>query len=628
MSNREISPFLDKNSLAQANSRPEQNTSHNITHTITHTIPRKTQKPGQYLSALAALLLISLLAGACNRSPATPTPTAAPTNTPPAASLPPIEIEYAGGVFDLDGTPIVGAKISLEYDGVPVVVYTDSNGTFSFKVNLTAATPGGRLRVEAPGYRPYDRFIELDPASTQLEEIRLTPRAPTPTPLPKMTGGRVKVAVTAIGYRDQNVVTPLSNQEAAENFGATIHSAMQDEANRNFTGVNYDYIKVGWYPSEVIEGDNQNAQEQDALRLAQEIGANVVVYGSVAAENDKWSLQLYFYYVDPEIHTQPDSVSTSHILGEAIPLDNNPITAPERAILEIPDELYIRARALTWIAAGLHVDSVRDWKKALDFFLKGQHSIAENQVDDPELQAVFYYFVGREELWLRRYEDATSNIELAIAANPDYANAYHALGVIYFDRAQIYFSQNSNTLGDESCAVNADRAAAAADEDVAWEYTVEAQRALTQTLELAEQVNHSKWSHVASVAHLTLGLVQQLQAQVFFYDGQLSDVEPLLNMAKTHFETARVGFSAAPPRNTYIGWSHLALGLYYSIRADLAAAGVSTDGQTRADLLHNAIDQYNSCIRFKTDTDTYFNKQVIDCGCTPYKAEAEEKLTQ
>jgi hypothetical protein len=96
---------------------------------------------------------------------------------PPAPSL---ERMFAGRVTnEQSGKLLESAKVSLEAKGLSPVTYTDSEGRFSFRLN--SDTNEIRIRVDAQGYRPFERKISVS-AKTEPEDIRLTPAEPAPTP--------------------------------------------------------------------------------------------------------------------------------------------------------------------------------------------------------------------------------------------------------------------------------------------------------------------------------------------------------------------------------------------------------------------------------------------------------------
>jgi hypothetical protein len=81
-------------------------------------------------------------------------------------------VAVRGRVSDVQGRAIRGAKVSLEGKGLPPVIYTDSEGVFSF--DLPADVKEIKIRVEATGYGAYDRRIDVS-AKGDLQDIRLPP---------------------------------------------------------------------------------------------------------------------------------------------------------------------------------------------------------------------------------------------------------------------------------------------------------------------------------------------------------------------------------------------------------------------------------------------------------------------
>jgi hypothetical protein len=119
----------------------------------------------------AVIGVVAILVTGC--VPGTPTPVTQP---------PPLETEYIGRVIDAASqAPIAGAKVSLDFQGVPPIVYTDSEGIFRFKLSLNTDS-SGTVRVEAPNYRTYTRIITISPGSRLTEDIRLPPIEATSSP--------------------------------------------------------------------------------------------------------------------------------------------------------------------------------------------------------------------------------------------------------------------------------------------------------------------------------------------------------------------------------------------------------------------------------------------------------------
>lgn len=86
--------------------------------------------------------------------------------------------DFVGRVVDAKTEQkLRGAKISLEADGAPPVIYTDSEGVFSFPLKNPDVLV--RIRVETDGYEKFDRRIKPS-SKSDIEEVRLAPALISP----------------------------------------------------------------------------------------------------------------------------------------------------------------------------------------------------------------------------------------------------------------------------------------------------------------------------------------------------------------------------------------------------------------------------------------------------------------
>ena len=89
--------------------------------------------------------------------------------------------EYIGRVLDANTLfPIPNAKITLDLEGVPPVVYTDSEGVYRFDAVIKTDI-SGQVRVDAIDYQVYTRNISISPDDPKIDDIRLTPLPKTAT---------------------------------------------------------------------------------------------------------------------------------------------------------------------------------------------------------------------------------------------------------------------------------------------------------------------------------------------------------------------------------------------------------------------------------------------------------------
>lgn len=93
-------------------------------------------------------------------------------------------VQYAGRVTDLTNQrSISSAKVSVETQGIPQILYTDSEGVFNLQ--LRSSVEPIRVRVEAGGYEPFERKVSV--IGNVTEDVRLTPVSIPPQPSPTVT---------------------------------------------------------------------------------------------------------------------------------------------------------------------------------------------------------------------------------------------------------------------------------------------------------------------------------------------------------------------------------------------------------------------------------------------------------
>ena len=84
------------------------------------------------------------------------------------------ETEYIGRVIDsVSEQPVSGAKVTLDLEGVPPIVYTDNQGIYLFRLAIDKVI-SGRVRVDATGYQVYTQTISISPEIKTIADIRLT----------------------------------------------------------------------------------------------------------------------------------------------------------------------------------------------------------------------------------------------------------------------------------------------------------------------------------------------------------------------------------------------------------------------------------------------------------------------
>lgn len=85
------------------------------------------------------------------------------------------EIHYIGRVLDKEKqAPLSGAKITINVPGSSVVVYSDLEGIYKFKVPFDdSSVVEGEITIEATGYKSYYSFIRFLPSERDIGDIKL-----------------------------------------------------------------------------------------------------------------------------------------------------------------------------------------------------------------------------------------------------------------------------------------------------------------------------------------------------------------------------------------------------------------------------------------------------------------------
>lgn len=122
------------------------------------------------------------------------------------------EAEYIGRVIDNSNQrPIAGAEVALNLEGVPPIVYTDSEGVYRFQV-IIESNISGQIRIDAQGYQIYTRNITIYPDIKTIEDVRLTPlgatSAQTETLVPTPTANPTLIALFAEVSTPSPMFTP------------------------------------------------------------------------------------------------------------------------------------------------------------------------------------------------------------------------------------------------------------------------------------------------------------------------------------------------------------------------------------------------------------------------------------
>lgn len=408
----------------------------------------------------------------------------------------------------------------------------------------------------------------------------------TPTQMPLHT---FNVAVAEFGQTD------TAGNVRASADGANLSRWMFEELRTEIAQLPGDHEIMLWHDSlgllqkrtriGRIAGKTADARALAAARLAKEINAHIVVYGSLNAGQNPAAFVPEFY--SSEVKREADEVIGRQELGAPIsvltPIDFN----DQVTVAHFDAKLKPKAQAIVWLAQGLAYDLAGQHDRALAVLQEADRRLTDWGQDQG--REILHYFIGREIIFLT-FEDAQAikvygSVEAALDAaehaftaarqiNPQYARAHLGLGNVYYQRAQ------RGLLGPAE--VRDPVAAADWLDQAVTEYDTARQAAQT-----------SADPQVELRARLSLGNAYRLQGFA-----ELDRPTPDYDAARTHFDAAIVeilAWLAAPPTDQprTLAQSYQMLAATYQQKAHtFYAQGDRRDSQP---WYEKARDAYASC---------------------------------
>ncbi len=253
----------------------------------------------------------------------------------------------------------------------------------------------------------------------------------------KMSGDfRVAVA-------EFTIVGSPENPDLGKELAAGVYQRLE----QNYAEVNPDFSITIWGPDKIrgIQGDTTDARLQDATRLTNEIGADILVYGIVDVTQPVWQAMPEFF-ISSESFYQAAEVNGPERLGAVFNVAGSGETAHR---LEFSSQITPRIEILAPLTIGLAYMSARNYDKAIQQF----HSIESMpEWTAYENKEILYLLIGNAALNsynLNHVEQtnltlAEENYLRSLQIDPGYSRALIGLAGTYYLRAQLTFSTSGN----------------------------------------------------------------------------------------------------------------------------------------------------------------------------------------
>ncbi len=218
-------------------------------------------------------------------------------------------------------------------------------------------------------------------------------------------------------------------------FGSTLKRRLEENLAelRQDTDVSIDV----WGPAEVGSVSGRTSAELDgsAQMLAQEVGADLLVYGMIEANQPTWHITPTFYISPDYFFRDAYEVIGQDRLGSPFPAPGQPKAVRVKLM---NDEASPRGRMLASLALGMTYYVTHDFETALSIFeealLDAQHW------GDPAAQKLLYLLLGNSALSIfnsqpdqfELLDEAEHHYNNAKSLDQDYARAYIGLGSVAY----------------------------------------------------------------------------------------------------------------------------------------------------------------------------------------------------
>ena len=287
-------------------------------------------------------------------------------------------------------------------------------------------------------------------------------------------------------------------------------------------------------------------EAREAEKLAANLNAHLVIYGTVYESGGEAILSPRFYIADRKFSAE--EITGQHEFAEPIPFDISSLNFQDL----VNAELRSRAAILVSFTQGLSFYSAGKLDQAARSF---DLSIgeAEKSGKHPGLEVV-YLFAGVIQSKQADFDRAIANFNRAISINPDYARAYLALGNAYY--AQV----NPGSIDDNLV-----------------------EQALNEYQKASEARDQPGGAYIADKANISLANVYVLRAQ-------LANDPKLFTLAIQHYDRVTQHYRENPQDEKI---RELAAVAYFGL-------GVAYERQND---FERAVAEYRQCIDLATDPD-------------------------
>jgi len=236
------------------------------------------------------------------------------------------------------------------------------------------------------------------------------------------------------------VATFVENGSSSQkNVGYELAISVQSHLESDLAEINPKLAITVWGPDKVgvITGKTDEDRAVQAAQLAKRIHANMVIYGVVDFDQDRWEVRPEFYISEENFYEAWEVVG-QHELGLPLNLSGTSVTAWK---YEFGEQMFVRSKVLAAISVGLGYFAVQKYDLALETF---QSALKIPDWTDNQGKKVLYAMIGFSAGKAGQYDIAENALNQAIKLDPNYSRPYIGLANLSYMQALTPFDRSKN----------------------------------------------------------------------------------------------------------------------------------------------------------------------------------------
>jgi tetratricopeptide (TPR) repeat protein len=422
---------------------------------------------------------------------------------------------------------------------------------------------------------------------------------------PAQMAGQFRIAMAQFGEMGSD--GRLHATENGRVLSRWLFDGLFEEYRRNADMELADAIEI-WHDSRtdtaqnlnfgIMSGDTAKARRASAARLAEKIGAHMVIYGNLISGEPSSSLDLEFY-LSPLVNDETAAIIGPHRLGRPIPLPAPFDTGRPETNIAVDEKLRVRTDALFWLTIGLTQQLLGRSEQALETFQRAETKLTNWPEHDGK--EILHFFIGREELFLNQSENAEASFRKALEINRNYARAQVALGSSYLQRAR------------------------ATEPEARLEEPKHLEQALDNHLKGLELALSAEDPLLEAVARIALAKSYRLLGETYYFLDAYEEANRLFELVISEVEQV-TSLLADTQQSRLLAQAYEVQGAAYLQQGDILRRQQETEGsRARFELARTA---YQNCVKQgdKAFFDQILHEKFIEQGCQRYSEVAQEYL--